>query len=156
MHRTRVKGTGVRTSSNPLEEPNFYDMPPIEEGPIDVLIEEIPQKKVKSTKSLSPSSRDLRHSNEMKKASSFDDYFVLPSVKPSTPVPTPTCSSVIQKVGMVSEEMDLEDVDVKDMANFLKDVDLSFEANDTAAIAAMQGMILFDFEEGPVTNATAV
>jgi hypothetical protein len=29
MQRTRVKGTGVRTSSNPQQEPNFYEMDPV-------------------------------------------------------------------------------------------------------------------------------
>jgi len=29
IQRTRVKGTGVRTSSNPKEEPNFYEMSPV-------------------------------------------------------------------------------------------------------------------------------
>lgn len=108
MHRTRVKGTGVRTSSNPMEEPNFYEMPPVEDvNRSEQMKIEVPRPHLVS--SLFPI-HELRHSNDM---------MPIPNTEPSMSL---SPRDIVDK--SATGTSDMVDLDVKEMASFLDDVDL--------------------------------
>ena len=118
MHRTRVKGTGVRTSSNPNDEPNFYEMTFMGSGD-RFQNTSIPLPMVKSSEmnefqkhDLVPSSIpcDIVAYNQGELDASAASLDTLHYEKADAPT-----------------AMDIGDVDTTELALFLKDVDLASE-----------------------------
>ena len=164
MQRTRVKGTGVRTSSNPKQEPNFYEMEPVgeEEGCHQHGVQEEPQQPTSITISIprapvhpieSPS-RQLFPSSDKKPRFDYQSYVSWnpsPSLydilechqgefedraSPVTSDPFDTSSSPSPNDD-TSLTMDFGDEDVADMALFLKDVDLGSVGGDPFNVESM-------------------
>eukprot|EP00545_Synedropsis_sp_CCMP1620_P005320 CAMPEP_0119018552 /NCGR_PEP_ID=MMETSP1176-20130426/19681_1 /TAXON_ID=265551 /ORGANISM="Synedropsis recta cf, Strain CCMP1620" /LENGTH=445 /DNA_ID=CAMNT_0006972575 /DNA_START=118 /DNA_END=1455 /DNA_ORIENTATION=+ len=154
MHRTRVKGTGVRTSSNPMEEPNFYEMEQVavakEQGDVGMPSSSPTKHDMTILPTLVTSSnsiRELRHDKEMMEASSSP--VKQPTAAPacwkttsSSGFPSILRSSTFGELPVVPELMDLEDVDVKDMALFLQDVDLSSDGPPNKSVFGMYSVDL--------------
>jgi hypothetical protein len=137
MQRTRVKGTGVRTSSNPREEPNFYEMDPVGMGDT-VEMRRLYATPPLITPPLITSSGVAPRNNDMNPIFEYNEA-------PLCSILAPQMFDILENQGEFNPEievvlapqlfnalccqeeemMDLDDVDVADMAQFLKDVDLS-------------------------------
>ena len=89
LQRTRVKGTRVRTSSNPESEPNFYNLSPLPSPKTGKPMEHLMLSPAAGKARLSLS-RDLREEPQMITTESFTDHRSLQShLCSSAPLPPP-------------------------------------------------------------------
>ena len=129
VHRTRIKGTGIRTSSNPADEPNFYEMEPVGlQDNKDHSLVLMPQIDSSSNKDdVRDIVNDLPQFKCLEPLLDMESWKVLDVVEYDNEELELTSISRIEQESsqLLSMPLDLVDVeDASEMARFLSEVDL--------------------------------
>lgn len=141
MHRTRVKGTGVRTSSNPHDEPNFYEMTFMGSGDC-FQNTPIPLPTVRSS--------EMNHLHELDVVTSSIPCDIVAYNQGELDASAASLDTLQYQKAEDPIAMDIGDVDTTELALFLKDVDLASEDLQKGDPAMLTGVDIHHVDSIPV------